>query len=169
MAKELATLAFERSKLTAESAVQLAALTKQKADADAEGLIATILAQSRKDEEGAKALLARVAASTEATRAGLLEKQLGQDQEHANMVRTNDEHLRLEKAETDAAIARLAAIQPRLIAALERLGESELLEKIASHLNVQSILGGTSVSDALNKAFAGTRFANLLTEVADER
>lgn len=164
MTKELTAISLEKSKLAAEGSMQLAAFTKQKADADAEGAIATILAQVRKDEEEGKARLARIAASTEASRAQLAEQQLGHDQGHTNAVRANDEDLRLRQAETNAAVTQLAAIQPGLIAALDKLGESELIEKIASHLNVQSILGGTSVSDALTKALRGTRFASLLEE-----
>lgn len=164
LSTKLTEVNLAKSRLAADGAEQLAAFTKQKANADAEGAIATILALVRKDEEEGKAKLARVAFSTDVARATLAERQLSNDQDHANMVRANDEGIRTQQANTNAAVAQLAAIQPGLIAALDKLGESELIEKIAGHLNVQSILGGTSVSDALAKALRGTRFASLLEE-----
>lgn len=164
LSKKLTEVSLAKAKLAADGAVQLAAHSKQKADADAERDIAAILAKARTDEESAKAVAARLTTKLEATKLELLDEQLREDQRHTNDVRSNDENIRVRKAEADVIVERLGAIQPRLIEALERLGETELIDKVASHLNVQSILGGASLSETLNKAFAGTRFARLLEE-----
>ena len=164
LSRKLTEVSLEKAKLAADGAVQLAHHNKQKANADAESAIATILAKVRTDEESAKAAAAHLTTKLEATKLELLDEQLREDQSHLNDVRANDENIRVRKAEADVIIARLGAIQPRLIEALERLGETELIDKVASHLNVQSILGGASLSETLNKAFAGTRFARLLEE-----
>lgn len=162
LARELSTVSLAKAELDADGSEKRAAFNKRKVDADVESQVAAIMARARQDDEANKAQLANIASAGRATQAELAIEQLRNDAEFANAQRGNEEKIRMRASKTSSAVARLAAIQPELVAALTRLGDVELLDKVAQHLNVQTILGGTSVSDALSKAFAGTRFAGLL-------
>lgn len=157
-----------RSALTADSATRTAENAKKQVQAEAEAAIARILAQATQADETAKVRLAAINAVNAETEVELANNKLRTDATHAVLVAGNDEKVRLLEAEVTANVTRLAAIQPGLIEALTRLGDAELIDKVAKHFNVQTLLGGTSISGALNQALAGTRLAGLLEQATGQ-
>ena len=131
----------------------------------AEAAIAVILAEAKRGDEADKAQLLSIQADGLQETVTLANEKLRSDQEHALLVAANDESIRVIAANTQSVIDRMNAIQPGLISALTFLGETELMGKLTANFNVQSILGGTSISETLQRTFAGTRFANLLEQV----
>lgn len=164
LATALTAINLAKAKLAADGAVELAVLSAKKADADAEAAIAVILAEAKRRYEADKATLLSVQADGLQETAILANEKLRSDQEHAISVVTRDEEIRMMEAVTKAVTDKMASIQPGLIQALMLLGETEVIGKLSENFNVQSIIGGTSISEALQKTFAGTRFANLLEQ-----
>ncbi len=77
----------------------------------------------------------------------------------------------LVKATADADVARLGAIQDKLVEALEGLGNKELLTALAQNLpragGSVGLLAGLGGIDALKKMVKGTRFETTLNALAD--
>lgn len=69
------------------------------------------------------------------------------------------------QAEAEAAVKRFAAVQGNFSEALIALSHNETMQKVAAAWNVQSIIGGESISDALQKVFAGSPLAPLLKKL----
>ena len=71
----------------------------------------------------------------------------------------------------DADVARLGAIQNKLVEALEGLGNKELLTALAQNLpragGSVGLLAGLGGIDALKKMVKGTRFETTLNALAD--
>ncbi len=80
-------------------------------------------------------------------------------------------HIDLELAkligETQSVKERFGAVQGQFSEALLTLGNQDVLEKVARALSVQTMIGGSSVSDILNKAFNGSSLATLLSKVQE--
>jgi major vault protein len=69
------------------------------------------------------------------------------------------------EAEAKSVAARFAAIQGGFSEALLSLSNNETLTKVAEALNIQRVLGGDSVSEAVARAFAGTPLASTVTKL----
>lgn len=65
-------------------------------------------------------------------------------------------------AKRDAEIARIKAVTPDLIAAMQSLGHSELVERVTSNLSPLAILGGESVADVGRKLLTGTGLESII-------
>jgi major vault protein len=77
------------------------------------------------------------------------------------------------QAEVDGLVKKFTAISPSFVEALLALGTNDTLEKVAKALSVQSMLGGESVVDVLQKAIGDgpitNQLASLFTSVAGQR
>lgn len=69
------------------------------------------------------------------------------------------------KAETDATVARLAVAKDGFSEALLALSNNETLQKVAQAWSIQRIIGGENVSEAINKAFAGTPVEGMIKKL----
>jgi major vault protein len=69
------------------------------------------------------------------------------------------------RAEVDAAVARFGAAQGGFSEALLALGNHEVLAKVAEAMSVQSFIGGKSLTDVIDKVFAGTPLSSLMDRV----
>ncbi|HEU0030658.1 MAG TPA: hypothetical protein VFQ53_08495 [Kofleriaceae bacterium] len=69
------------------------------------------------------------------------------------------------QAEVEAAVARFGAAQGGFSEALLALSNQETLAKIAEAMSVQSFVGGKTLTDVIDKVFAGTPLAGLLDRV----
>ncbi|MGE0397337.1 MAG: hypothetical protein AB7T06_11495 [Kofleriaceae bacterium] len=69
------------------------------------------------------------------------------------------------KAEVDAAVARFGAAQGGFSEALLALGNHEVLAKVAEAMSVQSFVGGKTLTDVIDKVFAGTPLAGVMDKV----
>lgn len=80
------------------------------------------------------------------------------------------QRLKLEylKSESEAIVNRLGVLLPGFSEALLALSRDEVIAKVASALNIQSIIGGKSVADSLNIAFRGTGLENSIKAVLDK-
>jgi len=69
------------------------------------------------------------------------------------------------KAEVDSAVARFGAVQGGFSEALLTLSNHEVLAKVAEAMSVQSFVGGKTLTDVIDKVFAGTPLAGLMDKV----
>ena len=69
------------------------------------------------------------------------------------------------KAEVDAAVARFGAAQGGFSEALLALGNHEVLTKVAEAMSVQAFVGGKTLTDVIDKVFAGTPLAGVMDKV----
>ncbi len=69
------------------------------------------------------------------------------------------------KAEVDAAVARFGAAQGGFSEALLALGNHEVLAKVAEAMSVQAFVGGKTLTDVIDKVFAGTPLAGVMDKV----
>ena len=69
------------------------------------------------------------------------------------------------KAEVDAAVARFGAAQGGFSEALLALSSQDVLAKVAEAMSVQAFVGGKTLTDVIDKVFAGTPLAGLLDRV----
>jgi major vault protein len=92
--------------------------------------------------------------------------------ERAKAVQQHDvEKLALElrlqalRAEVESTVARFGAAQGGFSEALLALSNQETLQKIAEAMSVQQFVGGKSLTDVVDRVFAGTPLAGLLERV----
>lgn len=69
------------------------------------------------------------------------------------------------KAEVEAAVARFGAAQGGFSEALLALGNHEVLAKVAEAMSVQAFVGGRTLTDVIDKVFAGTPLAGVMDKV----
>ncbi len=69
------------------------------------------------------------------------------------------------KAEVDAAVARFGAAQGGFSEALLALSNRDVLAKVAEAMSVQSFVGGKTLTDVIDKVFAGTPLAGMMDRV----
>ncbi|MBL0220777.1 MAG: hypothetical protein IPQ07_43770 [Myxococcales bacterium] len=69
------------------------------------------------------------------------------------------------KAEVEAAVARFGAAQGGFSEALLALGNHEVLAKVAEAMSVQAFVGGKTLTDVIDKVFAGTPLAGVMDKV----
>ena len=68
-------------------------------------------------------------------------------------------------AEVDAAVTRFGAAQGGFSEALLALSNREVLAKVAEAMSVQSFVGGKTLTDVIDRVFAGTPLAGLMDRV----
>ncbi len=69
------------------------------------------------------------------------------------------------KAEVEAAVQRFGAAQGGFSEALLALSNQETLAKVAEAMSVQSFVGGKTLTDVIDRVFAGTPLAGLMDRV----
>jgi major vault protein len=69
------------------------------------------------------------------------------------------------RAEVDAAVARFGAAQGGFSEALLALSNHEVLAKVAEAMSVQAFVGGKTLTDVIDKVFAGTPLAGVMDRV----
>jgi major vault protein len=69
------------------------------------------------------------------------------------------------RAEVDAAVQRFGAAQGGFSEALLALSNHEVLAKVAEAMSVQSFVGGKTLTDVIDRVFAGTPLAGLMDRV----
>jgi major vault protein len=70
-------------------------------------------------------------------------------------------------AEVDAVVKRFGAAQGGFSEALLALSSRETLAKVAEAMSVQSFVGGKTLTDVIDKVFAGTPLAGIMDKVKD--
>lgn len=69
------------------------------------------------------------------------------------------------RAEVEAAVTRFGAAQAGFSEALLALSNQEVLAKVAEAMSVQSFIGGKTLTDVIDRVFAGTPLAGLMEKV----
>lgn len=69
------------------------------------------------------------------------------------------------RAEVDAAVARFGAAQGGFSEALLALSNHDVLAKVAEAMSVQAFVGGKTLTDVIDKVFAGTPLAGVMDKV----
>jgi major vault protein len=69
------------------------------------------------------------------------------------------------RAEVDAAVARFSAAQGGFSEALLALSNHEVLAKVAEAMSVQAFVGGKTLTDVIDRVFAGTPLAGIMDRV----
>jgi len=139
---------LEKIRIAQELEVGLAkvklAVDKNKAELDAD------LQKQDALDSISKSKLARVKADEE--------QQLALEKERLDMTIKDLE------SRVKAWVSKAGAIQPGLIEAMQGFGDKALLEKISANMAPLAILGGSSISDVVNRLLKGTKLDGLLAE-----
>ena len=82
-------------------------------------------------------------------------------------IQTAQQKLMLEamRAEVEAAVQRFGAAQTGFSEALLALSNQEVLAKVAEAMSVQAFVGGKTLTDVIDKVFAGTPLSGLMDRV----
>jgi major vault protein len=128
-------------------------------------VMAAIESEVRQHEERKKASEAK-AAAVEVEHAA----QLARDKAGATLrqeIARVDQEMKLQalRAEVEATVARFSAAQGGFSEALLALSNHETLVKVAEAMSVQQFVGGKSLTDVIDRVFAGTPLAGLLERV----
>jgi len=81
-------------------------------------------------------------------------------------IREQEQTIQLLQAETLATTERFKSVVPGFAEALTALGNKDTMVKVAQAWSIQTALGGSSVSEAISKAFAGTSVEPLMKKIA---
>ena len=126
--------------------------------------------ESQKASE-ANAEFALKVATAEATvadfrhHADLARRKATVEQAEAQAQAVQDREVALLQARAAATVEQFGAIQPGFSASLAALSENDTAAKIASALSVQTVLGGGSLSETVNKMFAGTSIEGIVQRI----
>jgi major vault protein len=127
--------------------------------------LATVQAELRQAEEQKRATEARNAVRDSDHTAELARQRAAA--ELADHVRQAEQALTLTalRAEVDAAVQRFGAAQGGFSEALLALSNHEVLAKVAEAMSVQAFVGGKTLTDVIDRVFAGTPLAGLMDRV----
>ncbi|MBL8943486.1 MAG: hypothetical protein JNK45_10075 [Myxococcales bacterium] len=150
-----------------ETSTKLAELETRELQAKLAVVLASVAAEVKEHEERKAAVIARNAASDVGHHAELARRQATADLNQR--VEEQAQALRLEalRAEVEAAVSRFGAAQPGFSEALLALGSQEALIKIADAMSVQSFVGGKTLTDVVDRVFAGTPLESLAKRLAE--
>jgi major vault protein len=150
-----------------ETSTKLAELETRELQAKLAVVLASVAAEVKEHEERKAAVVARNAASDVGHHAELARRQA--TAEFNQRVEEQAQALRLEalRAEVEAAVSRFGAAQPGFSEALLALGSQEALIKIADAMSVQSFVGGKTLTDVVDRVFAGTPLESLAKRLAE--
>ncbi len=128
-------------------------------------VLATIGAEVRKYEEAQKSAAARAQAAGIDHNAQLERERAAAAVKGA--IARDAQSLQLEalRAEVDAVVKRFEAAQPGFSEALLALSNHDVLVKVADAMSVQSFVGGKTLTDVIDRVFAGTPLQALMERV----
>lgn len=132
-------------------------------------VLSSVAAEVKEQEERRLAVVARNAASDVGHHAELARRKATADLNHGVEEQAQALRLAALRAEVEAAVSRFGAAQPGFSEALLALSSQEALVKIADAMSVQNFVGGKTLTDVIDRVFAGTpmeALARRLTERA---
>ena len=149
----------------AETVKATAALQIEEVAAKLRVVLASLTADGQSEEERKKSLALKAEADHVEHRAGL-----ERDREEAGVrgdIARAEQALRLEalRAEADTVIKRFEAAQAGFSEALLALGNQDVLVKVADAMSVQSFVGGKTLTEVVDKVFAGTPLESVMQRV----
>jgi major vault protein len=112
-----------------------------------------------------QAAIARNAIADTDHAAELARRRSAADQDHALATAQQSLVLAALRAEVDAAVQRFGAAQGGFSEALLALSNHEVLAKVAEAMSVQAFVGGKTLTDVIDKVFAGTPLAGVMDRV----
>ena len=124
------------------------------------------LTSAAKQREVDEALIKNAAAQTDAK---LVAEAKAAEQRLQVAAAEQAQRLNALAAETEATVKRLGAAQAGFSEALLALSNNETMVKVAEAWSIQRVIGGDSVSEAINKAFAGTTLEGVMKTVTGQR
>jgi major vault protein len=149
----------------AETVKATAGLQIEEVGAKLRVVLASLAADGQSEEERKKAIALKSEADHVEHRAGL-----EREREAANVrgdIARAEQALRLEalRAEAETVIRRFEAAQTGFSEALLALGNQDVLVKVADAMSVQSFVGGKSLTEVVDKVFAGTPLEAVMQRV----
>jgi major vault protein len=127
--------------------------------------LAAVEASLKEAEEQKRAADARNAIADADHAAELARQRKNAELHHQVQTQAQELTLAALKAEVEAAVARFGAAQGGFAEALLALSNHEVLAKVAEAMSVQSFVGGKTLTDVIDKVFAGTPLAGLMERV----
>jgi major vault protein len=165
-------LTSQQEAITRGEAEARAETARQKADLDVAATadrlrvaLAAIASDLEQAERSKQASIARNAAHDVDHQADLARRRADAELEQA--IARDRQALVIEalRAEVSAAVERFGAAQGGFSEALLALSSNEVLAKVAEAMSVQSFVGGKTLTDVIDKVFAGTPLAGVLDKV----
>lgn len=165
MTKKQETISQQTAEAKAETKKRMSELEVDELAARLKVVLSTIEAEVRQHDERKKAVVAKNAALDAEQQAAI-----GRERAHAevkNAIARDEQKLRIEalRAEAQTVIERFTAAQGGFSEALLALNNQDTLVKIADAMSVQHFIGGKTLTDVVDKIFAGTPLEGVLDKV----
>ena len=165
MTEKQEAIARGEAEARAETAKRLAELEVAASADRLRVALATVQAELEQAEAQKHAAIAKNAVADAEHAARLAREQAAAALE--SQIQAARQKLTLEalEAEVNAAVARFGAAQGGFSEALLALSNREVLAKVAEAMSVQSFVGGKTLTDVIDKVFAGTPLAGMMDRV----
>jgi major vault protein len=155
----------ESNQARQETATLTSKLEIQRIEEGAEVTAANLKSILEKSETDKEIEAAREAIKEVGHKADLERRKQQAAQDQAEKTAEVESEIQLRESQTTAVMERFKAAQPGFSEAILALSNAETLEKIAKAHSVQTLIGGESVVDVLQKVFKGTSLENGLEQV----
>jgi len=160
-----ANIALLRARRGAHTAHEQAELELAAAADRLRVVLAGVQAELEEAEARKQAAIARNAVADTEHAAELARRRAAAALEHDTRAAQQELVLAALRAEVDAAVQRFGAAQGGFSEALLALSNHEVLAKVAEAMSVQSFVGGKTLTDVIDKVFAGTPLAGVMERV----
>jgi major vault protein len=165
VAKKRESIKRAEAEAKTETVKATAGLQIEEVTAKLKVVLASLSADGQSEEERKKALQLKSEADGVEHRAGL-DRERESANVHGDIARA-EQTLRLEalRAEAETVVKRFEAAQAGFSEALLALGNQDVLVKVADAMSVQSFVGGKTLTDVVDKVFAGTPLESVMQRV----
>jgi major vault protein len=165
VARKQEEIAQDTAKAKSDTKKKLAELETEELAARLRVVLAQIESEIKQHEERKRAVEAKNAALDAEQRAAIAREKAHADVKQA--IARGEQAIRLEALQVEARtiIERFQAAQGGFTEALLALQNSETLVKMAEAMSVQSFIGGKTLTDVIDKIFAGTPLEGVLQKV----
>lgn len=157
--REMTVDVFETTKLQSE-------LATEKVGLELKLELSKLDAEMHQAEEAQKITAAKESERDLINKSDLARKQAVADQNLTIISAQTELKLKELKAEVDAVVSRFNAAQPGFSEAILALSHEDTLVKVAQAASVQTMIGGASLADFLQRMFQGTNLPEMLKRVS---
>jgi major vault protein len=168
VAKQREEIVRQASEAHTETLRQKAQLDALEVASQLELTLVTLAAEVREHEERKNAAQAKNVALDLVHQAELGRKRSASELEAETLRAQQAVRLEALRVEAETAIQRFGAAQSGFSEALLALSNNEVLVKVAEAMSVQSFVGGKTLTDVIDKVFAGTPLEGVLAKVKEK-
>lgn len=166
--KQIMEVDVERERISASATAEISELKRDTIAQQLATDLARILAEVQKVDKNRLIVESKLSTTDLEHSSALARHDEKRKQELAHQKAEDDLRIASLVAETEATVARFDAAQGGFSEALLALSNADVLEKVAKSISVQSMVGGESFVDVIQKIFAGSAMAGTMAAIAEK-